>query len=517
MEGNKNNCEICGRNAYEQNRCIFHLERKDKDPELFQEKLNEIFEEKSLERYDFTDFVFPDGAEFPDEIKKDVSFLNAVFQGVVFFPAAFKAQSDFTGTIFRGATDFSSIIFENVTIFDEAEFYDWVDFSGSIFRGIVRFDHATFKESVTFESTLFDDDVTFHRSVFVKSAHFDRATFKGKADFSIAIFYDYASFQSTVLQKDVGFKGASFESHAGFENCTCKSQADFSLATFKKATRFDQAVFEDEVNFKFSIFEDFLFIDEELNHKLFSQKEVDFRRVQFLKPERVFFRKVDLSRFRFLETDLREVNFIDVDWYRDPRKSKRRGVNQIHEEVSADPETNKFDYPLIAQVYKRLRANYEENLNYAEAGDFHIGEMNMRKKGEKNVINKTILYLYEFLFRYGESFRRPAFFICFLIFVFPLFFMLAGIAPSEKISGNRIQESINYDWDFCLKEFKLSSEMWEDYKTCLLYSISSMSLVREKPYYPSYFSGYVLTILEYIFMAAFISFFILALRRRFRR
>lgn len=35
---------------------------------------------------------------------------------------------------------------------------------------------------------------------------------------------------------------------------------------------------------------------------------------------------------------------------------------------------------LIENLYQQLKANYEDKHNYGEAGDFHIGEMEMRRQ-----------------------------------------------------------------------------------------------------------------------------------------
>jgi uncharacterized protein YjbI with pentapeptide repeats len=353
-----------------------------------------------------------------------------------------------------------------------------------------------------FTGFIFPDGILFPK-IIDKKIIFFAAGFRGMADFGGATFNNEADFRLAVFEKSGIFSDTTFYDKVYFSLTFFKGLAEFTNSTFYKGVSFEKAFIED-----------ILIVDEEGKNKIISKEEVDFRHVEFLHPEKVRFRKVDLSKFRFSRTDLRKVEFIDVEWY---RKSKKKGINKIYDEIKTEPGMKKFDYSLIAQTYKRLRANYEENLYYAEAGDFFIGEMDMRRKGEKNIINKIFLCLYKFFSHYGESFRRPLGLMALLLLTFPLLYMIAGIAPSEKMSGDGIQRLINYEWDFCFKNMKLSSEMWDDYKSCLLYSISAMSLVREKPFYPSYFSGYALTILEYILMVVFISFFILALRRRFRR
>jgi hypothetical protein len=368
----------CGREIYDYKYCIFHSGKTDKDAKLFQKQLNEIFEDISLEIYDFSGFVFPIGISFPTEIDKQVIFKDATFQSL---------------PLLYGST-----------------FQEWVDFRDATFKADANFTHATFEKGVSFLRTTFKDD---------------------------------------------------------------------------------------------------LVIDEEVNKQIFSKKEVDFRYVRFVKPEKVIFRKVDLSKFRFLGTDLRKVEFVDVD------RGRKRGRNKIYDEIEAEPETKKFDYPLIAQVYKRLRANYEENLNYAEAGDFHIGEMECKRKSSKTWFGKNLSLTawYKYVSNYGESYRRPLlFWILPILIFFPIFFMYFGI---EGITHSQTPYLINYDFD--VSSTLRDGEKVDDYLKSFVYSLSVFSLVREKQYRPINNWGHFWMVLESILSPVLIAFFLLALRRRFRR
>lgn len=447
----------CGRELYDDEYCIFHSPKADKDTKLFQNRLNEIFEEISFKIYDFTNFVFPDEVSFPYKIEKKIIFSGATFQG---------------------STLFYNIVFQN-----EA------DFQRANFQGVAQF-YAIFKKRAYFREATFQGDAYFKGKVFEELADFTKVTFEREADFTGAVFQN-SQFEGAIFQKDSSFAGTTF-----------KGESTFSGTTFQGAVTFNSATFEDVLE-----------IDKaDKNNKIFSEEEVDFRSVRFLKPEKVSFRKVDLSKFRFLGTDLRKVEFIDVDWYKESRKS---GVNRIYDEIKPDPVTKKFDYTLIAQTYKRLRANYEQNLNYAEAGDFHIGEMTMRRKGEKNKFNKLILTLYWIFTNYGESFRRPLYWSLILFgLIFPISFMYSGI---ERVIPTQFPYLIDHDFDVSTISLNEVGEWANDYLKSFVYSLSVFSLVREKQYRPIDNWGHFWMVLESILSPVLIAFFLLALRRRFRR
>jgi hypothetical protein len=344
---------------------------------------------------------------------------------------------------------------------------------------------------------IFPEKVLFPKKI-DKSISFEEAIFQGSAEFWQVIFEMEAYFQHAIFKSEAHFEVATFEGDANFQIATFQSGAYFFLVTFENAVHFDGATFGDVLIITESL---------KLKKKIFSEKEVSFTQVKFLKPEKASFTTVDLSKFKFIGTDLRKVEFVDVDWY----KEKGRGRNKIYDEVS--PESKLPDYPWIAQVYKRLRANYEENLNYAEAGDFHIGEMEMRRKGEKNIFNKGIISLYNLISNYGESYWRPLlFWILPILLLFPILFMYSGIEP---VAQSQTPYLINCEFD--ASSISLTEEKVDDYLKSFVYSLSVFSLVRERQYRPVNNCGHFLMVLESILSPVLIAFFLLALRRRFRR
>jgi hypothetical protein len=76
-----NDGKPCGRELYYEDCCIFHSKKEDKDIKLFQEKLDKVIKDESLEEYDFLGFLFPQGIRFPRHFDKLTWFFGAVFEG----------------------------------------------------------------------------------------------------------------------------------------------------------------------------------------------------------------------------------------------------------------------------------------------------------------------------------------------------------------------------------------------------------------------------------------------------
>ena len=387
----------CGHELYDDERCIFHSDKKDKDLGLFQKRLDEIFKEENLNAYDFTRFIFAKGAVLPKKFNKRVILEEAVF----------KDKADFDDATFEGRANFGECWFE----------------------GEARFSGATFKDLANFCMATFQD-----------ATHLDGATFEGKVNFSYAVFNDLAN-----------LSGATFKSGAYFVNPAFVKRVLFTGSTFEEALVMNTEAFfnkdkKDEDNKK----------DKKKNKDKKKKKDkkknedegafcdvADFTSIKFSTPEKVEFHKVDLSRCRFLNTDVSNVQLTDVVW----SHKKGKGRNSAFDEIATKFLKDK-NYALIAQLCRRLRANYEKNLRYSEAGDFYIGEMEVTRKAEKNIFKSFPLVFYKAISNYGESYYRPLGWIAAILLIFPLLFMFAGIEPISLDSTNPMEEIIHYKLDF---------------------------------------------------------------------
>ncbi len=520
------NGKPCGRELHDDKCCIFHSKRESKSVSQFQRDLDQMFGDGPLAICDFTRFVFPEGIVFPKSVQKQVILWKVVFKGDVDLQeVVFQDQADFTDAIFNGKVVFNNSGFKSKAVFAGAIFRDRCDYLGGSFKGPAVFATARFDGAANFASCVFADrcdfllvrfqkPVSFWQAKFGPGARFTRTEFAGKANFRHAIFAGIVDFVGSRFQEESEFSVTRFESESNFRGCIFKGDTRFQSAHFRREAEFTGCQFEGDTVFRDIVFEDAFTMGSEVSDRNSPRKPVDFRGVKFARPERVEFRKTDLSQFRFLETDLREVRFTDVDWSR----PKKKGRNRVFDEIYDDSMIRKRDYCLIAHLYRGLRANFERSLLYPIAGDFYIGEMEMTRKAEENVLKKLPLMFYKIVSEYGESYYRSLCWIAAVLLLFPLLLMFAGIQPVAFDPGAPPSQQISYKLDFgSLESVAPTWHELRDYYTCFLYSMSVFSFIRDKKYTTINNWGHTLFVAESILGPVTLAFFLLALRRRFKR
>jgi uncharacterized protein YjbI with pentapeptide repeats len=158
------------------------------------------------------------------------------------------------------------------------------------------------------------------------------------------------------------------------------------------------------------------------------------------------------------------------------------------------------------QIYSQLRLNYEDSGRYHEAGEYFVGEMEMRRKGDSEPKwRRRVLYLYKYFSLYGERPFLALIWIFGLWFLFGLFYYFAsfyGMVPIQG-KGRIIKGAI--DNNYFIQSFRIS--------------LSNLTLGRIEPLYrlTSNTLDAILKLFETIFGATGISLFILAMNRKFRR
>jgi hypothetical protein len=158
--------------------------------------------------------------------------------------------------------------------------------------------------------------------------------------------------------------------------------------------------------------------------------------------------RISMKTVSFDMPDMTFVQFVNVEWDR-----KGIGIGPlrldrivVYDEKLIEEGEGHRDYERLARIYWGLRRNYERNGRYAEAGDFYISEMEMRrlqiappppKKGRRptvwDIIRWTVLSwgwwrrnllsplaIYKYLSLYGESYVLASLwiFITVLLFTF---------------------------------------------------------------------------------------------------
>lgn len=515
--------------------CIFHDPREDKDAERFHVEFLDLYRSGP---HVFCGFVFPKAFDF-SRFRKETGPL--VFKDAVFADALFACNSNFSGTVFTGdgGVSFIEASFQapGSTSFGDARFegvgganFRMAKFSGS---GTTNFSRAVFSGGLvdfTWAKFAADGGVDFKLAEFsgAGAADFHFAEFTGKvanftgccfgkdtgANFSLIQFAggDGANFSSTKFtgRGQANFSTTNFSGRGGanFNKAQffCDGGANFSLAqlTGKSKANFVEACFtcNGPVNFsraRFSGGSGADFRDARFNspggvsfsgatfagegriyfagRTFFPGTTVDFTDISFENPERVIFDTVDLSRARFLLTDVEKINFIRVSWcgrrYNSTlfsgrvkvfdelfqergrilrllgrlyhaigigvaigRMVEKAAPKARHKQARPDSLWKRWRTSLAARarvwaakkerkhwevyrLYNQLMVNYTNAYRYHEAGDFYAGRMEMRRREDfENPFVRIGLWFYRLFSLFGE---RPAYALGWLIFALALF------------------------------------------------------------------------------------------------
>jgi len=413
--------------------------------------------------------------------------------------------------------DFDNYIIE-VEKNSEKKVYDFIRFQFPYFS----FDGYTFVKPALFQSAEFHEHVTFNGTKFQDKAVFEMANFNGTADFWENRFGGEADF-----------------SHAKF-----RGDADFFYSEFKKAVDFSFATFDKDANF----------IGDILN-KCFIE-ECDFQTLFSSKNSKVTFEKVNLHKASFLDTNLEYFTFRDVEWHK-PTKIWIRRKQALWDEFEPLEKDDEYDFEKIAENYRQLVLNYERKRDYEIAENFHIGEMEMRRKKKGVIEEDSSLFkimawvekntpfffdnskdnnkgskwnwlrkvkewangyaLYKILSNYGTSYWHAFTVFVIMLVLFSGVLLYTGFDLGEKNPQDKseiIKYKISSDYEYSPALIK---EWISDYGKAVLLTSSIVAFQRERLYKPVGDISYSWLIISRILLTGQIALLLLALRRRFKR
>jgi len=448
----------------------------------------------------------------------------------------------------NGIADFSGFVFPSAG-YQGREFKAKCVFSGATFTQAANFYRATFTQDTFFSSATFAQYASFGGATFTQNAGFYRATFTQNADFVGATFTQYASFGEARFAQNASFIGATFTQKANFGSATFVQKANFKNAKFLEAAEFRETKFRGH--------------DKDRKEKT---KEVlpgsVFSLAEFSQPEKIVFYKTYLGQALFHNCDVSKVNFSLVTWRPREHSGKRMVLEeQVDLQFAEDlkPAKGSLDdrrYRLIAELYQQLKKNYDERKDYWTAGDFHYGEMEMKRRSTKrpgNFIRFLLGFLgearmnrvrswwhprlslvawYKYTSEYGESYMRPLAFFVLVLLLFALLFPLPGLDRNERGSASAAvavtpqndpsaaAPALSYG---CFPQFLKAYPGHKVYGGFAFFGHSLMTALsvagfqKELKYEPSYPWGRALALAELLLTSTLIGLFLLAVRRQFRR
>lgn len=478
--------------------CLMHSDISNKSDEEFQAEFERILNQAGSGVADFMQFVFP-AAHYAGRVFN----ANCIFRN-----ATFTQDADFSGATFAQDADFWS-----------ATFTQDADFSCATFTQDTYFSGATFTLGAFFSAVTFTKGAYFSEAKFTQEAYFNLAKFTQGATFRSATFTQDATFWSATLTQDADFYRATFRMSAKFEKTTFGRAADFREAKFRQNAEFLETKFRQD--------------NELMPGPIFS-------RTVFSHPEEVVFYKTDLGQALFHNCDVSRLNFSSVTWR--PRKHGRRKV--LEEEGELDWEYEYFqalvpladkaddrEYRLIAELYQQLKKNYDDRKDYQTAGDFHYGEMEMKRLSSRwrNPIprwlhrNLGLVAWYKYASRYGESYVWPGFFLVVILLTFALLYPVVGLRynsgrESNSQSSTTALEPLTY-WNPLPSGaggLRRKAEL-NLIGNSFLTALDVAAFQKDSTYLPVSPWGHALALLEMLITSALFALFLLAVRRQFRR
>lgn len=470
--------------------------------------------------------------EVEEMLERGDSFEGVEIGDVDFSDHTFENHVNFLGAKFIGTVNFYTATFLNGADFRAAEFSGdgGANFTGATFtgKGKANFEQARFTGdgAANFDSAKFSGDrgVSFYGAGFTGDggAIFNDTEFSGNggAYFTLATFWG---------KGNANFASANFSGTKG---------ANFVLATFsgKGGAIFYESTFSGEggVNFKSAVFSSTKgakFTDAEfICEDRISFEDVTFEKdciilfdsVKLKNPKNLFFRNAYLGNTLFFQTDVENINLKNVEfrkfpseklnWFKRLFSIRREGLmDEIREIYHLEDDLTDFDedyYSQVEIIYRQFKRNFEEKRDYAKAGDFHYGEMEMRRKRQGKIIKYiSLTAFYKYLSGYGQKWMMAfSWFIGFIILF--TFLNLNWLQPiHETISNSKLQG------DSKIEETYNSVTKFDSF----LYTFNTMTLRKDARFEITDSVGSLIVVFQSAVGPTILALMLLAIRRQFRR
>ena len=456
--------------------CIFH------DPDPNKDKGMVCSEIKSKVDQCYIGYVFPKGIQFPFSEFHEADFAYSHFHEV----------ADFRRRVFHGTTDFTGAEFHRQAQFEEAKFEGEVNFSAVQFAGKAWFNNSTFDGYLKLNSAYFLDEVWFAGvfnviavvvgSVFQRDAHFHNTVFAAgsfiETQFKGTTTFGYFKHMEQSPNQDIAKEAPNI---IFFEGVDMKHllfrEANLANASFNLCYNLDQAKFYDcdwntESGRRHVLYDELVLRGEVIPWEEMAEREIRSHK----------------------------------------SKSATNVANDRVEGSQSKESLHEGKYAAVEETCRALKKHFEDRRNYLVAGDFHEGEMEMRRlaKGpwRRNLLSVEAVYWR--LSRYGQRWLRPLGWLLGLLLLAAAVYAATGL----RLSGNGHELRWNFGQE-------LSSELIFDwlyvYSHSLLYSISVTALMRGILATPTHLLGLLVQTVEFILGPMLLFLIGVAIRRRLRR
>lgn len=383
---------------------------------------------------------------------------------------------------------------------------------GNDIKNNIRFSNCEFDIGLTLNDFSFNDsenifvECVFNKNVIIRNMkfsglHIENTVFNKNIIIYNSIFDDGIYFNDVIINGEFNFDQSSRQKNIVINEarfiCDFNGKLSFNNVTFKY------------VNFTRSVFGDRTIV---FNHCSFDKLAI-FRNLHL--SSNIVFNNIDLTNCSFLNSNFEEVKFstpsivieqhIDNVFCNDNLDENVKSLEGlgIYNKEEIIKEVNESN---LADEYRSFEKNLDRNKNFDLAGRFHKKYFDIKTKYEKKKINKFILKLYKWISNYGESFSKPLFYFCVLIFAFSIIYLLSGLEYKDG--------AIIYYFK-CDNIYKF----YNDIALSFVYSVINSFPVKRDIDLIQAANGFTifLTVLQTIIQSILITLFIIALRRKFKR
>lgn len=339
-------------------------------------------------------------------------------------------------------------------------------------------------------------DVNFWKegelSEFKESIYFDYSTFLGFIDFKFVCFFNAASFLGVKFLSESNFNFATFKGNGIFSRCEFFDDAFFFKTTFEDETYFYKSSFQADANFittsfKKGVFKRILVGENELlfeNIESASSNILIF--IDFAFKKNIMFRQCNMKAISFYKCDIQNASFLNCSWQGNDRIILKEEFYLKEDNVYLDDDVN-YNLGDLEYNYRQLKKNFDSNKNWELSGFAYVSEMKIRQQSlwnEGEYFQWFVYWFYGFFGGYTQNFKRPVVSLICLVCIFSGIYYFIDFNPLKAI-----QRGVKGAIPFAIID-------------------------TQNP-----FNGYWLIArnIEFLIGGTFITFFVMALRKRFKQ
>lgn len=351
---------------------------------------------------------------------------------------------------------------------EDATFHSEFRLSNTTFVSPVSLFGANFNKAVTITHTVFEDELNFGAGL--ETLLLQTSVFKGDVFFAYLVALKGFYLESSQFEQWADFTEVDFSQVAVLYDLTFCGESNFRGALFRDA-RFHKVQFKENVSFRSSVVRERLTLDD-----CAFEKALDFRSVEQRSDACITFRGANLEKALVTSTDLRRVNLEDIRWREaSTARSRRRALveefTDVHFEGQVfDAGFYEFNAATAGQVevaYRQLKHMSDDGADHELAGEFHIGEMEMKRRQLSwSRVDRYPLEAYRIVSLYGERWLRPLLLLVALVLLVAVANLFFGIT----IAGTRIDYGLRGTFD--------AGALALDLGRCIIYAVESVTLRR---------------------------------------